>query len=64
MPTTAQELLTILTADAHLTEAQADAIRLESLNTGTPIESLLSKRQLVPDAILIQAGPRHSISRL
>ena len=55
MPTTAQELLTILTADAHLTEAQADAIRLESLNTGTPIESLLSKRQLVPDAILIQA---------
>lgn len=55
MPTTAQELLTILTADAHLTQAQADAIRLESLNTGTPVETLLAKRQLVPDAILIQA---------
>ncbi|MDP1722714.1 MAG: GspE/PulE family protein [Candidatus Gottesmanbacteria bacterium] len=55
MPTTAQELLTILTADAHLTQAQADAIRLESLNTGTPIESLLSKRQFVSDAVLVAA---------
>lgn len=55
MSTTAQELLTILTADAHLTKEQADAIRLESLNTGTPVETLLTKRQLVPDAVLIQA---------
>ncbi len=55
MPTTAQELLTILTADGHLKEDQAEAIRLESLGTGTPVETILTKRQLVPEAILIQA---------
>ena len=55
MPTTAQELLTILTADGDLTEAQADAIRLESLNTGAYIEDLLVKRHRVSDSVLVKA---------
>lgn len=55
MPTTAQELLTILTADGHLKEDQAEAIRLESLNTGAAVETILVKRQLVPETALIQA---------
>lgn len=55
MPTTAQELLAILVADSHLKDDQADAVRLESLNTGTPIEAILTKRQLVPEATLTEA---------
>lgn len=55
MATTAQELLTILTAEGHLKEDQAEAIRLESLNTGTPVETILTKRQFVNEEMLTQA---------
>jgi len=54
MPTTAQELLDILVEDGHLTGTQAEAIRLESLKSGTPIETILVKRQLVSEATLIE----------
>src|SRR3989338_3972490 len=55
MPTTAQELLSILVADGHLAQDQAEAIRLESLSTGTAVDVILTKRQLVPEATVIQA---------
>lgn len=55
MSTTAQELLSILVADGHLKEDQAEALRLESLQADTPVESILTKRQLVSEPILIQA---------
>lgn len=55
MSATAQELLTILVADGDLKEDQAEAIRIESLSTGTPVETILTKRQLVPEAAFIQA---------
>lgn len=55
MPTTAQELLTILVSEGHINQELADAIKLESLQTGTPIETILTKRQVVPEATLIQA---------
>lgn len=55
MPTTAQELLALLVEDGHLTGTQAEAIKLESLKTGTSPESILVKRQLIPEAILTQA---------
>ena len=55
MPTTAQELLDILVEDGHLKEDQAEAIKLESLKSGTSIETILGKRQLVSEAMLIEA---------
>lgn len=55
MASTAQELLLILAADGHLKEDQAEAIRIESLNTGTPVETILAKRQLVPQDTITQA---------
>lgn len=55
MPATAQELLAILVDDGHLARPQAEAIRLESLNTGTPVETILIKRKLVPEDALTQA---------
>ncbi|MBI3559789.1 Flp pilus assembly complex ATPase component TadA, partial [Candidatus Gottesmanbacteria bacterium] len=55
MPTTAQELLTILVSDGHMSQEEADAIRLESLNSGTPVEAILTKRQVVSEDTLTQA---------
>lgn len=55
MPTTAQELLTILVADGHLTQAQADAIRLESLEAGTSVEDIVAKKHLVTDTVFVEA---------
>ncbi|MBI3342979.1 type II/IV secretion system protein [Candidatus Gottesmanbacteria bacterium] len=54
MPTTAQELLTILVSDGHMSQEEADAIRLESLNSGTPVEAILTKRQVVSEDTLTQ----------
>ncbi|MBI4066468.1 hypothetical protein HY411_02015, partial [Candidatus Gottesmanbacteria bacterium] len=55
MSSTAPELLTILVADGHLKQDQAEAVRLESLNSGITIEDILVKKKLVPESVLIQA---------
>ncbi|MBI5620318.1 type II/IV secretion system protein [Candidatus Gottesmanbacteria bacterium] len=55
MSTTAQDLLTILASDGHITADQAEAIKLESLNSGTTVEAILVKRQLVTDLALTQS---------
>lgn len=55
MPTTAQQLLSILVADGHLSQVQADAVGLESLNSGTTVEDIIIKKQLVPESAYVQA---------
>lgn len=55
MPTTAQQLLSILVSDGHLSQEKADAIVLESLNSGVAVEDIITKKQLVPVSVYSQA---------
>ncbi len=55
MPTTAQQILSILVSDGHLSQDKADAIILESLNTGVTVEDIISKKQLVQESVYSQA---------
>lgn len=55
MPTTAQQLLSILVSDGRLSQDQADAIGLESLNSGVTVEDIITKKQLVPGGAYVQA---------
>ena len=55
MPESAQELLSILVSDGQLNQEQSDAVRLESLNTGTPVEDILARKRIVSDLAITQA---------
>lgn len=55
MPATAQELLAVLVADKHLTEAQANEVRTESLTSEESVEDILSRKRLVSEVNLAQA---------
>lgn len=55
MPTTAQELLSILVAGGHISQDQADATQLESLNSGETVDTIITKKNLVPSSIYSQA---------
>lgn len=55
MSTTAQQLLTILVEGGHLTQVQADALGLESLNLGVSVEDIITKKQLVPESVYVEA---------
>ncbi len=55
MPTTAQQLLSNLVEGGHLTQIQADAVGLESLNSGVSVEDVITKKKLVPEPVYVQA---------
>ncbi len=55
MPATAQELLSVLVAQKHLTEAAANEIRTESLTTGEAVEDILARKRLVSESDLTAA---------
>ncbi|MEK9143287.1 MAG: GspE/PulE family protein [Patescibacteria group bacterium] len=55
MPTTAQQLLSILVSDGHLSQDKADAIILESLNSGVAVEDIITKKHLVQESVYSQA---------
>lgn len=55
MPAAAQELLTILVQQNHLTKEQADDVLLQSLNVGESVESLLLQKHLVSEEDLLRA---------
>lgn len=55
MSSTAQQLLSILVEGGHIRQDQADAIALESLNSNTPVEDIITKKQLVPGSVYSQA---------
>lgn len=55
MPTTAQQILSILVSDGHLSQDKADAIILESLNSGVTVEDIITKKQLVSGVEYSQA---------
>lgn len=55
MPATAQDILTALVSDKKLSSTQAEAIRVESLNTGESVEEILRRKKLVSDDDLARA---------
>jgi type IV pilus assembly protein PilB len=55
MPQAAQDILSVLVADTVLTEAQAEALRTESLNTGESPEELLRRKRSVSEEALQKA---------
>lgn len=55
MAASAQQILDVLVANKKLSEEAAKSLLVDSLNTDTPIEDLLVKRHLVPEADLLEA---------
>lgn len=55
MPGTAQEILSILVADRHLTQEEANAVATSSLTTGEGIEAILARKHLVTEIDLARA---------
>ncbi|MBU1326719.1 GspE/PulE family protein [Patescibacteria group bacterium] len=52
---TAQDILSQLLEDKKISQATADAVRVESLNTGSAVEVLLKKKYTVSDEDIVQA---------
>lgn len=55
MPAQTTELEEILLKEDLLTEDQLSQLKLESVNTGTPLEDILKERKIIPEEKLIKA---------
>lgn len=55
MAAAAQELLHILVQQKHLTQEQADAVLLDSMNLGETVEAILIRKHMVTEEILLRA---------
>lgn len=55
MPAASQELLSVLVEKGRIPRDQANAISVESLNSGEPVEDVLLRKRLVTEADLVEA---------